>query len=256
MTGVAFTPGLAAVMHRIQIECGGVNEKYKEHTINVKILEDEEYDCEQKNVPFPKRLELAKSIQNKETFATKLNAHKVDIVAVARLIEMSLSLVNQSNSKDKLALVTNNDVGEIGVEYSDTSEFQLFDTVCQDSEIYSIVDATNIAPRRTQLIDAMLQANNVSSALFRMPVQEQLKIGNQVTQLLLKRLGSWDKLNSVAEGRSRLNENRTSAVNSSSMKSITKEVQQLIDNAKCGGKQLEASAATNDDNVIDVKDIK
>ena len=255
MTGVAFTPGLVAVMHRIQTECSGVNEKYKEHTISVKILEDEAYDCEQENIPFTKRLKLAKSIQNKEDYATRLNAHKVDIVAIARLVEMSLSLVNQSNSKDKLALVTNNDIGEIGIEYNDSSEFQLFDTVCQDSDIYSIVDATNVAPRRTQLIDAMLQANNVNSALFKMPVQEQLKIGNQVTQLLLKRLGSWDKLNSVAEGRSRLNENSRSVVNSSSMKSITKEVQLLIDNAKCSGPQLETGTATNDDNVIDVKGI-
>ncbi|SGZ01017.1 gamma-mobile-trio integrase GmtZ [Moritella viscosa] len=256
MTGVAFTPGLAAVMHRIQTECGGVNEKYKEHTINVKILEDEAYDCEQDNIPFTKRLELAKSIQNKEAYATRLNAHKVDVVAIARLVEMSLSLVNQSNSKDKLALVTNNEIGDIGIEYNDSSEFQLFDTVCQDSEIYSIVDATNIAPRRTQLIDAMLQANNVNSTLFRMPVQEQLKIGNQVTQLMLKRLGSWDKLNSVAEGRTRLNENSASVVNSSSMKSITKEVQMLIDNAKCSGPQLATCTATNDENVIDVKGIK
>ncbi|MGC3835686.1 hypothetical protein ACPSKX_16325 [Moritella viscosa] len=102
----------------------------------------------------------------------------------------------------------------------------------------------------------MLQANNVNSTLFRMPVQEQLKIGNQVTQLMLKRLGSWDKLNSVAEGRTRLNENSASVVNSSSMKSITKEVQMLIDNAKCSGPQLATCTATNDENVIDVKGIK
>ena len=39
------------------------------------------------------------------------------------------------------------------------------------------------------------------------------------------------------------------------MKSITKEVQLLIDNAKCSGPQLETGTATNDDNVIDVKGI-
>ncbi|QFI39916.1 tyrosine-type recombinase/integrase [Moritella marina ATCC 15381] len=256
MTGVGYIPGLAAVMHRIQTECGSLNEKQKEYTIDVKILEDEAYDCELEDIPFTKRLELAKSIQNKEAYATRLNAHKDDIVAIARLVEMSKSLVNKSNSKNKLALVINNSIGEIGIEYNDSSEFELFDTVCQDSEIYSIVDAANVTPRRTQLIDAMLQANNVSSALFKIPVQEQLKIGNQVTQLLLKRLGSWDKLNSVAEGRTRLNENSASVVNSSSMKSITKEVQLLIDNAKCSGLQLATSTATNDDNVIDVKEIK
>ena len=256
MTGPAFIPGLAAVMHRIQTECNGVNEKYKEYSIDVKILENEAFDCENDKKPFFKKLDLSKAMQNKESYATKLSAYKTDIVAIARLAHISTELANQSNSENKLALVVNNGIEKIGIEYNDSSEFQLFDTVCQDAEIYSIVDATNIAPRRTQLIDAMLQANNVSSALFRMPVQEQLKIGNQVTQLLLKRLGSWDKLNSVAEGRSRLNENSMSAVNSSSMKSITKEVQQLIDNAKCSGLQLEASAATNDDNVIDVKDIK
>jgi hypothetical protein len=73
----------------------------------------------------------------------------------------------------------------------ETSRFHQLSEVCQNAEIYQSASAELALAPRSQMIDKMLAFNNMMPRMFAMDKDQQLVIGNQLTNLMMSRVKSW-----------------------------------------------------------------
>lgn len=90
---------------------------------------------------------------------------------------------------------------EVVLAFEETSFFHQLSEVCENAQIYVSAKADLALTTRSQHLDRLLQLNQLQPTFFSLDKRQQLAIGNQVTQYLLARLGTWDNLDAIVEGR-------------------------------------------------------
>ncbi|WP_180023281.1 VPA1269 family protein [Acinetobacter sp. YH1901134] len=220
ITGPAFIGGLLAVTNEILLQCNDQAKicsklQFEIDQINQEIysLEKEEYIANVKKKNFDgssKRSKLETVLRNfeseYETAAKKLDMLLCDIQAAYSHIMKCNKLINsnaQLENKDKFALVTTADA-ELVLELEEVSHFHQLQEVCENAVIYKSCNADNAIYPRTQLIDKMAMFNEIMPALFTLSKEQQLSAGNQIFKLLMSRLKSWNKVQSVMDGELKL----------------------------------------------------
>ena len=220
ITGPAFIGGLLAITNEILLQsndqseiCSKLQLKINEINQNIDSIEKEEYIANLKQQKFEgasKRSNFETELRNfeseYETAAKKLDMLLCDIQAAYGHITRCHKIINNStllDSKDTLSLITTSNA-ELVLEMEEVSHYQQLQEVCENAVIYKSCNADNAIYPRTQLIDKMAMFNEIMPSLFMLSKQQQLLVGNQIFKLLMSRLKSWDKIQSIIDGKLKL----------------------------------------------------
>lgn len=220
ITGPAFIGGLLAITNEILLQSNDQSEICsKLQNIIIQLnddldnLEKEEYIANLKQQKFEGSLQRAKletELRNYEseyeTAAKKLDMLLCDIQSAYSHITKCHQLINNnalSENSDKLSLITTENA-EVILEFEEVSHYQQLQEVCENAVIYKSCNADQAIYPRTQLIDKMALFNEIMPSLFMLSKDQQLIAGNQIFQLLMHRLKSWDKIQKVIDGEIKL----------------------------------------------------
>lgn len=220
ITGPAFIGGLLAITNEILLQSNDQSEICsKLQNIIIQLnddldnLEKEEYIANLKQQKFEGSLQRAKletELRNYEseyeTAAKKLDMLLCDIQSAYSHITKCHQLINNnalSENSDKLSLITTENA-ELILEFEEVSHYQQLQEVCENAVIYKSCNADQAIYPRTQLIDKMALFNEIMPSLFMLSKDQQLIAGNQIFQLLMHRLKSWDKIQKVIDGEIKL----------------------------------------------------
>ncbi|ABZ75086.1 integrase family protein [Shewanella halifaxensis HAW-EB4] len=198
ITSPAFLGGLTAVFNEISLKQFYIKQKEQNLIIHIESLEDERYDAEKKEKVFTKSMELDKAASNLELIAKETSMYATDTVHIARLIMQCSNLLNQSIEAEEdtgTMLVANTESSSIDWSIDETnSEFHQLSTVCENAAIFTLSDASLANARRSQLIDKMAHQNGIQPWLCMLSPEQQLEVGNQMSELLKSRLKSWENV--------------------------------------------------------------
>ena len=233
MTGPAFIGGLKTVFQEINAAKYHSKSQLDRYRVQQENLEAEEYRAEKLGVPFDhsKSLMLRRIETHIQTESERLDDLVVDQVRLIRLITDSLEIINRSidnDEKDKktlTALVLNSPEKELHIAIDECSTAQMLGEICQNTDLYVSANATAAITSRSQLLDKLAHNNGLEACLFTLTESQQLKVGNQIQALLLKRLGGWGAVNQLHDGAVILND---FSINDKSLTSLREDIQYLM----------------------------
>lgn len=186
ITGPAFLGGLSAISNEIILEVNVIREEYHDLEEQRQVLDDERYDAESQGKVFGNERKLKKVTAAYEERARKLDTYVCDLQHFWRLITQSTELLNQTET-DKHQLIVSDNYAELGVHLEEQqSEFRLLAEVCANAEIYESTSASRARPLLSQMLDKLADTNGIAPAMFRLTEDQQLKVSNQIVQLIMK----------------------------------------------------------------------
>ena len=80
------------------------------------------------------------------------------------------------------------------------SQYHLLAEICQNATIFQSANPSRAVPLIAQAIDRMAENNGLAPAMFRLDEQQKLVVANELNRLLLHRLGSWERIDSLFSG--------------------------------------------------------
>ncbi|RWX54336.1 gamma-mobile-trio integrase GmtZ [Photobacterium chitinilyticum] len=215
ITGPAFMVGLAALFNEVSLAVNTQSFRYSKleaelnqtaqeiEVISHKLYErktaDNRLERDRKDL-ISQRQKLNSEI---ETRAKKLDLYMSDMNAVHRHIHNCQQVLDQqldSNESSKLQLIVPRQF-EIDVELDEVSSFHQLSEVCENAELYHSCSDELSVTRRSQALDQMMVRNSMPPRMFLLSEEEQLAVGNQLTQLMLSRLESWESVDRLMDGR-------------------------------------------------------
>jgi hypothetical protein len=206
LSGPAFLPGLVAHFNALSEESHRQSGRYNDFEAKVNALEDRRFDCEHKERPFTETRELESLAQRRDDEAQALGKLVNDMQATYYLIGRSLEIA-RSAENDRVQLVASGTITDIEAAFIQTqSELHQLETVCENAVIYPETDASYVAVRRSQILDAMLRYNGMEPVFMRLSPAQQLLVGNAVMKLIQARTGSLRGALEYAECRARLDD--------------------------------------------------
>lgn len=216
VTGPVFIGGLLSLVNEISLQASiqfdhisTLNEKVEENSRGIDELDDAEYLAAKEGRPFDAGQRISLEMKGRklsselESAATKADMFLCDIQAVSRLIRQCYAVVNEQaidkTSENLPQLIVQNG-HELALAVEESSRFHLLSEVCENAEIYESASAEAALPSRSQLLDRMIAFNNMAPVMYTLDKQQQLVIGNQLTRLLISRVKSWERVDSLISG--------------------------------------------------------
>ena len=204
LTGPAFLPGLQARFNQISYETTECSHRFVQLEQKVKVLEDAQYECRERDQPFTQAMELQRIHQRYEAEAEKANKLLTDMQMCTRLIDRVITLANSTN-KNGMRLVANGGISDFQYALVETtSEMHQLEVICENAVIYPEIDASKAILRRSQILDIMLELNSRPPIFCRLSPDQQQKVGNELMKLIQARTGSLKEAVEFAEGRRKL----------------------------------------------------
>jgi hypothetical protein len=237
VTGSPFLGGLKTLADEIALEAKVAASKMNEAEELMEALCTEQYDAEETGTVFLKQAELLRKRSLYYTRATKFDELTIDLIHVYRLADGCIKLLNKAHAEGNknLPMVVNQNDEQLGLMPEEVSIFRSLDTVCKNAELYAFADPSRAIPSRSQILDALASDNDFHFGLFKLTDQQQLDAGNQITRLLMERLGSWDKLDRVADGENFLSD----FVGGGELKHLTRDLALLANESIPGLKVID-----------------
>lgn len=217
VTGPVFIGGLLYLANEISLQVNfqfehyaEIEEKMEEISALINNHDDVEYEAIRAGGKFDSsertslEMKLRKLQSELESAAKKSDLFLCDLQSIARLINQSQALIyEQASSGDdpNLPQLILQQGHELEVAFEDASRFRLLSEVCENAEIYQSASADLALPVRSQIIDKMIELNNLKPTMFKLDKKQQLAIGNQLTNFLLARVKSWEKVDDLVTGR-------------------------------------------------------
>ncbi|HEJ6043302.1 TPA: hypothetical protein SL824_000578 [Pseudomonas aeruginosa] len=206
VTGVPFLGGLVALANELALEIHTESGRFQEFSNEFERLDREYYDACHDGRLYADKARLDQMNSNQLQSAAKLDGLLADYVAVNHYVQGCLKLINSSeqdcDSNDGVRLVVASDFAvdvNVAFEESDTN-YHLLAEICQNASIYQSVNPSRAVPLISQCIDRMAENNNLAPAMFRLSEEQKLVVINELNQLLLQRLGSWEKIGQLISG--------------------------------------------------------
>ncbi|MEZ9202265.1 VPA1269 family protein [Vibrio splendidus] len=216
ITGPAFMVGLAAIFNEISLAVNTQSYRYSQleteldqvverievidHQLyRIKVQRSEKESIEiKRNDLVGERIHLNSEI---ETRAKKLDLFMSDMNAIHRHIRNCQDLINQpkDNNTNSLQLIVPREF-KLGFELNDVSYFHQLSEVCSNAELFHSCSDEQAVARRSQMIDKMMVENGIQPQLFLLSEEEQLLVGNQLTELMLARLRGWENVDRLMDG--------------------------------------------------------
>ena len=237
VTGIPFIAGLVAKGNEIAEAQMYVQKRIDEQLIKIEKVDSQIYDIEvkwKKTVPLDLKIKHKRLKNQLETDEVHKDMLSCDVLSVARLVLKIGQLFDQlqdqaDDSNRKLPLVMN--THRISLSVDAVSHHRALAEVCENAEIFLSAHCDTALPRRSQALDKMLAQNNIAPGFFALSEEQQLAYGNQVTQLMLARLGGWGELNKVFDGLRPL-DLISDETNVADLKPLSQEVKALLASAK------------------------
>lgn len=222
VTGPAFMMGLAAIFNELCLAINTQSQRYShlekeldDTVTKIDILSHQIYQQKsqstQTSILEGEKLKLQserrKLNSEIEVKAKKMDLYMSDMNALHKHLFNCQSIINQDSlSEDtKLQLIVPNDFS-FSFEISEVSGFQQLSEVCENAELYHSCTDEQAVTRRSQALDKMLVKNGITPHFLYLNEAEQLVVGNQMTQLMLSRLKSWEKIDRLIDGDLALND--------------------------------------------------
>ncbi|MEL4238242.1 gamma-mobile-trio integrase GmtZ [Shewanella xiamenensis] len=222
VTGPAFMMGLAALFNEL---CLAINTQSQRYSLLEKELDDtvtkidvlshqiyqQKSQTTQTSILEGEKLKLQserrKLNSEIEVKAKKMDLYMSDMNALHKHLFNCQSIINQdpSSEESKLQLIVPRDFS-VNLEISEASAFQQLSEVCENAELYHSCTDEQAVIRRSQSLDKMLMKNGIGPQFLHLNETEQLIVGNQMTQLMLTRLKSWEKIDRLIDGDLALND--------------------------------------------------
>lgn len=216
ITGPAFLVGLAAIFNEISLAVNTQSIRYSSLGLKlddiaekIDVIDHQLYkiklDSSEKLVLESDRRELVGERMHLnseiETRAKKLDLYLSDMNAIHRHIHNCQTLMHQpqENNMNSLQLTVPHEF-TLGVELDEVSNFHQLSEVCSNAELYHSCSDDLAVARRSQMLDKMMVENSIQPQLFLLSEEEQLLVGNQLTELMLTRLKGWENVDRLMDG--------------------------------------------------------
>ncbi|WP_425666229.1 gamma-mobile-trio integrase GmtZ [Vibrio tubiashii] len=216
ITGPAFMVGLAAMFNEISLAVNtqsirytSLGQKLDDIAEKIDIIDHQLYklivDSSQKSALESDRRKLVEERMHLnseiETRAKKLDLYLSDMNAIHRHIHNCQTLMRnpQENTESHYQLIVPHEF-TLGVELDEVSNFHQLSEVCWNAELYHSCNDDLAVARRSQMIDKMMVENGIQPQFFLLSEEEQLLVGNQLTELMLTRLKGWENVDRLMGG--------------------------------------------------------
>lgn len=217
VTGPVFIGGLLALANEVSLQASlqfdhieEMNRSIAEASSSIDDFDDMEYEASKAAAVFDPtertalEMRVRKMQSELESAAKKADMFLCDLQAISRLINQSQALIHEQSSSESgtnLPQLILQQGHELEVAFEDSSRYRLLNEVCENAEIYQSASADSALPVRSQMIDKMIELNRLKPTMFKLDKKQQLAIGNQLTNFLLARVKSWEKVDDLFSGR-------------------------------------------------------
>jgi hypothetical protein len=204
ITGPGYIGGLKTILAEVNLEATESSKRLEKFRLEKEELEDLQYISRRDDLPF----EYEARLNNIQTLylqeINKFDSLSQDAVLVAIMAFRSGELLKDqsvNNEKKGHQLILTGDHPILGIKIDEVSEFAHMTEICQNAEFYSCSNPSRALPKRTKMLDMFALNNGFSPELFQLSDEDQLKVGNQMTSIMLSRLnGSWDDVDRLMRG--------------------------------------------------------
>lgn len=203
ITGIPFLGGLVALANEIALEINTESARYQGYTTELDALEQEHYDVCREGKPFLHEMERKRAVSNQQQSAGKLDVLLGDYSALNGHIQSCLKLINEkgADSSGDVRLIVPGDIHDLDVVFQESeSNYHLLAEICQNAAIYQSANPSRAIPLIAQAIDRMAENNGLPPAMFRLSDEQKIIVANELSRLLLQRLGSWEKIDDLFSG--------------------------------------------------------
>ena len=236
VTGVPFLGGLVALANELALEVHTESAPFQKYTREVELLDQAFYDaCQADQLDTQReqsKLKQARAIQ--EQCAAKLDGQLTDYVAVNHYVQGCLKLIKEGEQtgegENGVRLIAAGDLAEVGVVFEESkTNYHLLAEICENATIYKSTNPSRAVPLIGQAIDRMAANNGLAPSMYRLDDEQKLVVANELNQLLLHRLGSWEKIDDLISGDLMLLDIDT---HEPEMTRISTEIKQILCNPK------------------------
>ncbi|RTR38190.1 integrase [Shewanella canadensis] len=222
VTGPAFMMGLSALFNEVSLAVNTQSHRYaklenqlNETVTQIEVLSNQIYQHKLQSEQLTKLEREKQQLQTLrrklnseiETRAKKMDLYMSDMNSTHKHLISCQKVINQEKQQDssKLQLIVPHEF-EISFELNDVSGFQQLSEVCENAELYHSCSDELAVTRRSQALDKMLLKNGMNPQFVFLTEEQQLVVGNQMTQLMISRLQSWEKVDRLINGSLVLND--------------------------------------------------
>ncbi|MEZ9291234.1 VPA1269 family protein [Vibrio lentus] len=234
VTGPAFLGGLLAKFNEVNVARKRASErieKLQKKEKETRLKKKEAEDHQRENEMF--RLELEQIRTAIDTEKVKFYEIGADQAAIYRKVTQCIQKMNKDvDADDKtegMTLILNRNKAEVSVSLDESSDFRMLAEVCEDAQIYDSIDDSEAVIRREKFLDSMLKNNGFDAMFFNLDEDQSRYVGNQMQQLLKKRLSGWGGVEKLIYGEVRLSD--ISSGNKDNMQIIERGLSLIINDA-------------------------
>lgn len=189
-TGPAFLGGLQNHWNFISLQMTETGERIVNLEAQIAKLEDDRYECEVNDTPFPQQEELDKLRRVWQSEMARNNKLAGDLNATLRLITRCRSIATQQGSINNVSLVAAGTESDVRIAIQECSKLQQVLTAVAGSTLYPENDIRRAALQAGRAYDLMLAMNGKPPVFFRMTEDELVPVVQHMTLLLQAEAGS------------------------------------------------------------------
>jgi hypothetical protein len=204
ITGPAFLPGLVAHFNATGVKFLEAADRLRARQDDVRKLEDEQMTADREGKQYPRISELDLAYERFTQCTMELdqiahNAHAAYALVLRCRSLLKKKPAGRGNAKE-VSLVLAGDMNDLDVAVRVTTDFELWNAVCQVANIYPNEESTVANLKRARIVDAMLARNGRRPVFATLSEEEALAVGNEYTNFLIARAGYADTL-ALIEGK-------------------------------------------------------
>lgn len=206
LTGPAFIDGLNNHWNYIQLQMGDVGERVAKLEGQFISLEDQQFECQENDLPFMEQDQLNTLRKIYQTEVEKNNRHAEDSSATYRLIARCTTLTKGSQESNGIQLVAVGALQDVHVAIDECSKLQQVLNAVAGSTVYPEHDVSKAVLQAGNAYDMMLENNGEKPVFFRLSDEDKLSVVAHMTRLLATEAGSIKDALPFVEGARRLAE--------------------------------------------------
>ncbi len=204
VTGPAFLVGLVAHFNGNGVQMLEAAKHFRARQKEINELEDEQIAAERQGKAFRRLDQLDLAYERMTQCAMELDQIAHNSHATYALVERCRVLLKKKRSEPteghEVSLVLAGKLSDLDVAVRETTDFDLFNAVCQVARIYPSQASTLASFKRAKIVDTMLALNGRKPVFATLSEEETIAVGNELTNLLLARVGRADTL-ALMEGK-------------------------------------------------------
>ena len=206
LTGPAFIDGLNNHWNHIQLQMGDVGERVAKLEGQIISLEDQQFECQDNDLPFLEQDKLATLRKIYQAEVEKNNRHAEDSSATYRLIARCTTLAKGSQESDGIQLVAVGALQDVHIAIDECSKLQQVLNAVAGSTVYPEHDVSKAILQAGNAYDMMFENNGKKPVFFRLSDDEKQSVAAHITRLLATEAGSIKDALPFVEGSKRLAE--------------------------------------------------